>query len=84
MAFDPAGFTGMAGYSVSDAEAAGVDFALDQGSDGALTFSVSDGEWTAGESVRFFFETTRPPSGPNGTYALDDAVAMGPLPAPIP
>lgn len=84
IAFRPAGFTGTAGYSFSDAEAAGVEFALDQGSDGALTFSVTDGEWTAGEGVRFFFETTQPPSGPGGTYALGDGVAAGPLPAPIP
>lgn len=84
VAFRPAGFTGIAGYSVSDAEAAGVSFALDRGSDGALTFSVTEGEWTAGEGVRFFFETTQPPSGPGGIYALGDAVAPGPLPAPIP
>ena len=82
--FRPAGFTGTAGFSVSDAEAAGIDLALHQGSDGALTFSVTEGEWTAGESVSFFFETTQPPSGPGGTYALAGGVAAGPLPAPIP
>ena len=83
VAFRPAGFTGKAGYGFADAAAAGVGFTLDRSADGLL-FSVTEGEWTAGEGVRFFFETTRPPSGPGGAYALGDAVAPGPLPSPIP
>ena len=84
VSFRPAGFTGAAGYSFSDAEAAGVAFAVDRAADGSLTYSVSEGEWTAGESVRFFFDTTQPPSGPGGAYELADGTAAGPLPAPIP
>ena len=87
VAFRPAGFTGTAGYSFADAEAAGIDLALDRPADGSLVFGVASGEWTAGEGVRFFFQTTQPPSGPGGAYALagdPSGVAPGPLPAPIP
>ena len=87
VAFRPAGFTGAAGYSVSDATAAGVELALDRPASGELVFSVTSGEWTMGETLRFFFETTQPPSGPGGAYALGGepaGVAPGPLPAPIP
>jgi hypothetical protein len=84
VAFRPAGFTGEAGYSFADAEAAGVAFAVSTGPDGSIAFTVTEGEWSAGEGVRFFFDTTQPPSGPGGTYELGGGTAAGPLPAPIP
>lgn len=82
--FRPAGFTGVAGYSFSDAATAGIELGLDRAADGSLSFEVTLGEWTAGESVRFFFQTTQPPAGPGGTYVLAGGVAAGPLPAAIP
>ncbi|MEM7710043.1 MAG: VPLPA-CTERM sorting domain-containing protein, partial [Pseudomonadota bacterium] len=76
-----------AGYSFSEAAAAGIGFEIDGGV-GGLSFASVGGEWTDGESVSFFFQTTQPPLGPGPAYALtgSDAsgVAIGPVPAPIP
>ena len=84
--FRPPGFTGTAGYSFGDAADAGLEFGL-RTAESALVFDVASGEWTAGEGVRFFFETTRPSAGPGGDHMLagdPDGVAPRQIPAAIP
>ena len=84
--FAPSGFDGTAGYSFGDAEGPGLSFEIDEAADGTLTFASVGADWTAGQSVRFFFQTTQPPSGPGGAYILSGdgtGTAAGPLPAEI-
>lgn len=83
------GFTGTAGYSFSDAAQFGLSFDIDvAGDNGPLTFTSTGADWTDGQAVRFFFQTTQPPMGPGQAYAFDgtsaSGVATGPVPAPIP
>lgn len=89
--FSAAGFTGLAGYSFKDAAAAlggGGAFGVERRDDGSLVWTVSGGDgWDSGETVTFFWQTTQPPSGPKGQYALSNgkrtAIGNGPLPAPV-
>lgn len=95
LGFDASGFTGNAGFSFSEAEAAlGEEgsFEIEQLDDGTIVWTVSGGEgWdtdTANpETVTFFWQTTQPPSGPGGTFlASNDTTTgsgAGPLPVPV-
>ena len=85
LGFAPAGFNGLAGYGF--AEAGPLSFDIDRADDGSLTFTSTGDDWTAGTGVTFFFQTTRPPSGPGGRYVLSgdlSGTAAGPLPDPAP
>lgn len=94
--FSAAGFTGLAGYSFSEAESAlepGSSIAIELEDDGSLSWTLSAGAgWDSAEPLTFFWTTTQGPSGPGGLYALQNAEASGtangplpiPLPAPIP
>ena len=93
--FDVAGYTGTAGWSFLDAGAAGgsgtaMDFLFFD--PGQLQFvsliGIFDGTfpgWDAGESIKFFFVSTRPPA--LGFYNLigresGTAVSFAPIPEP--
>ena len=88
--FAPPGFTGVAGYSFGDAEAAlgrGGRFVIERrADDGGLTWRAVGGteEWGTGETVTFFYQTTRPPKGPGGGFLLEGgpyrARGVGPVP----
>ena len=88
--FTPNGFTGVAGYSFSDAQAAGVEFFLDTLDDdgGKLSWSITDAGWDKDETITFFWQTTAAPVGPDGVYEVTDdidfATAAGPRPGPAP
>ncbi|MEO1387564.1 MAG: exosortase, PEP-CTERM interaction domain protein [Cyanobacteria bacterium J06634_6] len=89
--FVPAGFNGVVGYSVSEAEAAlgaGNLPAVSETLDGNLVWRVPDlSEWNQGEKITFFWQTTQNPSGPGGSYGVfgpdGTGSAAGPLPTPI-
>ncbi len=88
--FPASGFTGVAGYRFSDAVAvlgASGAFTIERLPDGSLTWTVANGDWDTGETVSFFWQTTQPPSGPSGQYALSNgattATGNGPLPTPV-
>lgn len=87
--FSPAGFNGIAGYDFAQASLADVTFEITRGAGGVLNWDVAPGgEWTAGETITFFFQSTQAPSGPGGAYVIGNAdvtaVAAGPLPTPVP
>lgn len=88
------GFTGAAGYSKLEAQAAAglsVDVVItcdmvDGG--GALVWTVNAGDggdqWAQAEPLTFYWQTTLPPAGPATNYAIraNAAVATGPGPYP--
>lgn len=92
LTFAAEGFTGVAGYSFSQATAAlgaGNGFTIQQLADRSLNWRVNqDTGWDTGETVSFFWQTTQAPSGPGGIYSianpLDSGLANGPLPRPLP
>ena len=92
LTFAAEGFTGLAGYSFSEATAAlGADngFSIKQLADNSLRWRVrKDTGWDTNETISFFWQTTQAPSGPGGIYSLANAsqsgLANGPLPTPLP
>ena len=92
LTFAAEGFTGVAGYSFSEATAAlgaGNGFTIKQLADNTLRWRVrQDTGWDTGETVSFFWQTTQAPSGPGGIYSLanpgQSGLANGPLPTPLP
>ncbi|MEL6262688.1 MAG: exosortase, PEP-CTERM interaction domain protein [Cyanobacteria bacterium J06626_6] len=93
LAFPATGFNGVAGYSFSEAEAAlGSEHAptVEKTKDGGLVWRIPTlADWSSGERITFFWQTSQNPSGPGGTYGLagEDATgdeqsgtAAGPLP----
>ena len=88
LAFPAHGFTGIAGYySVYDAEDMPADRLNASISciDSQLIWSFPDESgWSTGETITFFWQSTQPPTGPDGEYRFvaDDreAIGMGPLP----
>lgn len=87
LGFDPAGVNGVAGYDFAQASAAGVSFGVHDSGSG-ITWTTQGGDWSAGETISFFFQTTQGPSGPGGVYQIGNgtftAAARGPLPAALP
>ncbi len=90
LGFDAAGFTGLAGYSFSDAADAlanGASITIEHVPGNTIEWRLSeDAGWDTGESITFFWQTTQPPSGPGGRYNLGSTqtgAANGPLPAPV-
>ncbi len=91
LGFAAEGFNGVAGFDFSQATDAIGDpglIAIEQLGDGSLVWTLSSLDWDAGEPITFFWQTTQPPSGPGGTYAISDGVVTGvgagPLPTEIP
>lgn len=82
-AFDVLGFTGVAGYSFTDATAAGLTFLINEDPDGTLDWEVVDGgDWNSGELIALFFESTLPPG--YGDYnAINGTVGTATSYAPI-
>ncbi|KFI22165.1 hypothetical protein HW44_10825 [Nitrosococcus oceani] len=90
LGFPAAGFVGIAGYSFSDADSvlvAGTSIIIEYLPDNRLEWRLSPGAgWDTGETIRFFWQTTQPPSGPGGQYTLGSTMtgtAAGPQPIPI-
>lgn len=86
--FPAHGFTGVAGYSVYDADvvlAEGFNASIScEG--GRLIWTVpEESGWSTGETITFFWQTTQPPTGPTGEYGFvaDDteATGLGPMPS---
>ncbi len=81
------GFTGEAGYSKEQtAEALGTDgaFEIRCTADG-ITYEIASGtEWSTGETITFFWKSTKPPMGPMDAFILeaDGKTAIGAGPSP--
>ncbi len=91
LGFVAEGFSGIAGFSFTDAASAlGTPDAItiEHLDDGSLAWNVSTDAWDTGESITLFWQTTQPPSGPGGTYIINNGVTVGsgagPLPIPVP
>tara|TARA_R110002110_G_scaffold236683_1_gene452611 strand:+ start:111 stop:752 length:642 start_codon:yes stop_codon:yes gene_type:complete len=84
------GFTGVAGYSFSEAKAAtGTEqpFTISADADGRLVWRASDAHpWKTGQTVTFFWQTTQPPVGPRDGFTLSNGqmsgTGIGPAPKP--
>ena len=83
------GFNNVIGFDAEQAQQAlGEDADIKvQVEDGSLIWRVVAGDgWQDGETLTFFWQSTRPPAGPDEAYQLriDDttALATGPFPAP--
>jgi len=85
------GSNGVAGFDFTQADSAlgtGADFTIEL-LDEVLTWTVSGGTsaWNTGEIIRFFWQTTQPPSGPGRVYGIsngsDAGGAVGPSPTPL-
>ncbi|WP_164114469.1 hypothetical protein [Sphingorhabdus sp. Alg239-R122] len=81
------GFTGEAGYSKGQAiEALGEDGAFDiRCTADGLTYEIASGtEWSTGETMTFFWKSTKPPKGPMDAFILeaDGKTAIGAGPSP--
>jgi len=81
--FDVNGFTGVAGYSFSEALAAGGAFEIEHESDGTIDWNsvgIQDGSkfFDAGETITFFFQSTLPPATLD-VYSLINSRAGGTL-----
>ncbi|MEO0801061.1 MAG: exosortase, PEP-CTERM interaction domain protein [Cyanobacteria bacterium J06642_2] len=88
--FAAAGFTGIVGFSFSEAVAAigSEDISIEQLGDSSLIWQLPLASgWGTGETITFFWQTTQPPTGPGGVYGLANAeqigTGAGPLPAPV-
>ncbi len=69
--FPANGFTGVAGYAIAEAdEALATGFnATISCENGRIVWTVpEESGWSTGETITFFWQTTRPPSGPDGQY----------------
>lgn len=86
--FPAYGFTGVAGY---DIEAAGEMLApgfnaVISCEGGRITWTVPpEANWSTGETITFFWQSTQPPAGPEGRYRFvadgEEATGIGPIPA---
>lgn len=87
LGFSASGFNGIAGYSFSEAAAADVSFDIDISATGILRWIADSANWGTDEQVTFFWQTTQPPVGPGGSYAIanaqDSGAGAGPLPLAI-
>lgn len=86
-AFPANGFTGVAGYSVYNAEgvlADGLNASISCVDDQIIWSFPEESGWSTGETITFFWQTTQPSSGPDGAYRFvaDDLEALGPGPMP--
>ncbi|MEL6940648.1 MAG: exosortase, PEP-CTERM interaction domain protein [Cyanobacteria bacterium J06598_1] len=89
--FAALGFNGIAGYDFSEAASAlGTDNEpiLRKSSSDSLVWRIPDlSEWTKGEKITFFWQTTQAPVGPTGSYGLlsndSSARAFGPRPSAL-
>ena len=86
--FPAVGFNGVAGYSFSEAKQAteAKTLIIESNLDGSLVWRLpAEADWKARETISFFWQTTEPPIGPNGSYGLAGdgrlSGAVGPLPA---
>jgi hypothetical protein len=90
LTFPAHGFTGVAGYSVYDAESVLADgfTATISCVDNRIVWTIpAESQWGTGETITFFWQTTQPPTGePEGEYlfSADGAEARGPGPIPQP
>ena len=89
LAFPAHGFTGVAGYAVYDAQevlAEGFVASISCVDDQIIWSFPEESGWSTGETITFFWQSTQPPSGPDGEYRFvaDDLEATGPGPLPIP
>lgn len=91
MAAPAFGFTGEAGYSRSEANAAGgqqLDVVVTCEEDGQIFWTITPGEdgngWASGEPITFYWRSTLPPAGPSPVYSIrtNSANAVGPGPYP--
>ncbi|MBC2777755.1 hypothetical protein [Parasphingopyxis marina] len=88
LTFPAYGFTGVAGYSVYDAESVLADgfTATISCVDNRIVWTIpEESEWGTGETITFFWQSTQPPSGPTGEYRFTadgaEATGMGPMPS---
>jgi hypothetical protein len=86
--FNVLGFTGEAGYSFSQASAAGSTFTVHSDPDGTLDWEWNNGggSWNSGEQITFFFRSTVAPDAID-VYSLinhrvGDTENYAPVPAP--
>lgn len=87
LAFPAHGFTGVAGYAVYDAEevlAEGFNASISCVDNRIIWSFPEESGWSTGETITFFWQTTQPPSGPDGEYRFiaDEMEATGPGPMP--
>ena len=87
LAFPAHGFTGVAGYSVYDAGdvlAEGFVASISCVDNQIIWSFPEESGWSTGETITFFWQTTQPPSGPDGEYRFvgDELEATGPGPLP--
>jgi len=87
--FPAAGFTGVAGYAIEEADAVLAEGfnATISCARGRIVWTVpADAGWSTGETITFFWQSTRPPSDETGAYLFIadgvEARGRGPLPRP--
>ncbi|WP_218353508.1 exosortase, PEP-CTERM interaction domain protein [Alteromonas lipotrueiana] len=87
LGFAATGFNGIAGYSFSEAEDAGVEFTIEHFATGEISWTSNNSDWDTGEGITFFWQTSQAPSGPSGTYMIGNSnssgVGAGPIPSAI-
>lgn len=87
--FPASGFTGVAGYAVEPAREAlaeGINPVI-ACENGRITWTLpADAEWSTGETLTFFWQSTQPPTEALGEYVLigdgREARGRGPTPSP--
>lgn len=87
LGFPAHGFTGVAGYDVEEANAVlaeGIN-AVISCEEGNLRWTFpEEAGWSTGETITFFWQTTQPPTGPEGEYRFTgdgrEATGRGPMP----
>ncbi|NMH61520.1 exosortase, PEP-CTERM interaction domain protein [Alteromonas ponticola] len=84
LGFSASGFNGVAGFSFSDAADAGVMFEINVNEQDQIIWETMTADWDTGESIRFFWQTTQAPSGPDGSYAISNEVGEGVGEGPLP
>ena len=87
LTFPAHGFTGVAGYAVYDAEevlAEGFNTSISCFDDRIIWSFPKESRWSTGETVTFFWQSTQPPSGPDGEYRFVadamEAIGFGSMP----
>ena len=88
LGFEAIGFNGVAGYSFAEAFNADISFELELTATGELNWTTNSDGWDTAEEVTFFWQTTQAPSGPGGTFNVNNAdgtaSGRGPLPRALP
>lgn len=84
LSFSATGFNGIAGYSLSEAKDAGVEFAIERFATGEISWMSNNSDWDSGEAITFFWQTSQAPSGPGGSYIIDNSTSKGVGAGPIP